>query len=511
MLLPADHHALTLHVRQSNATADDAPHNNARDDSQTIIIIVVIAVVAVVLASLSAYIGLRSLRRRHENPKYVPTQFLKSRWKAWRPKGLSKGNYSSSLQDTSYPPSVQMQTASQTGRTSQGNLSTDIERAQADAAGDAGVDRHTSVRSVMTLPAYSSSARENEQVLAREGERDGVDVVLELPETEHEEEVRREEEMESLFQIRQQRREEVAEREDRRRRRNEARARGDFAEVERIRQEGREAQRLRERAGATAMIAQHQAAMGARERRVSSVSYADLGVARHDGTRIRANSHDSDSRPLLDSAASIHGASLRPWNTQESAPYSTHHRNRSQVSQTGSNMDVSDDEASIVDMADLPPFGRAGSDFEIVTLNGTTHSRNGSSGHTPLAGRSRSSTTNTAPVRPSIDPSQHSGDLADEPIPHVDPPTYDGGFEEAPPYTSPVEDRRPELRISPVSAPGPPAPAQTGSNIGAPSLPAISRLPSIRIAEATPVEPRRTFPETLRETAAEYRPETTTT
>ncbi|PIB00569.1 hypothetical protein CB0940_02023 [Cercospora beticola] len=512
MLLPADQHAPTLHIRQTNnstTSQNDANNNNGRSNS-TIIIIVVIAVVAVILASISAYIGLRSLRRRHENPRYVPTQYLKSRWKAWRPKGLStKGNYSSSLQDTSYTPSVQMQTAGSNARNSQGNLSTDVERAQADGAGDAGVDRHTSVRSVMTLPAYSSSARENEQVLAREGERDGVDVVLELPETEHEEEARREEEMESLFQIRQQRREEVAEREDRRRRRNEARARGDFAEVERIRQEGREAQRLRERAGATAMIAQHQAAMGARERRVSSVSYADLGVARHDGSRIRANSHDSDSRPLLDSAASIHGASLRPWNTQESRPYSTHHRNRSQVSQTGSNMDVSDDEASIVDLADLPPFGRAGSDFEIVTLNGANHSRNGSLNHTPIGGRSRSSTTNTAPVRPSIDTSQYSGDLGDEPIPHVDPPTYDGGFEEAPPYTSPIDDRRPELRISPVSAPSPSA-EQTESNTGAPSLPAISRLPSIRIAEATPVEPRRTFPETLRETSAEHRPDTDT-
>ncbi|KAM3415728.1 hypothetical protein BST61_g9242 [Cercospora zeina] len=504
MLLPADHHLLTLHIRQSNGTTDDANRNNAASNSTTIIF-VVIAVVAGVLASLSAYVGLRSLRRRHENPKYVPTQYLKSRWKAWRPKGLSQGNYSSSLQDTSNTPSVQMQTASPNGRTSQGDLAPDIERAQADAAGDAGVDRHTSVRSVMTLPAYSSSARENEQVLAREGERDGVDVVLELPETEHEEEARREEEMESLFQIRQQRREEVAEREDRRRRRNEARARGDFAEVERIRQEGREAQRLRERAGASAMIAQHQAAMGARERRVSSVSYADLGVARHDGTRIRANSHDSDSRPLLDSAASINGASLRPWNTQESAPYSTHHRNQSQVSQTVSNMDVSDDEVSIVDMADLPPFGRAGSDFEIVALNGTTHSRNGSLSHTPLGGRSRSSTTNTAPVRPSIDTSQHSGDLGDEPIPHVDPPTYDGGFEEAPPYTSPLETRRPELRISPST------PEQTGSHNGAPSLPAIGRLPSIRIAEATPVDPERTFSDTLRETSAEHRPDANTT
>lgn len=422
---------------------------------------------------------------------------------------ITKGAYSSTLQDTSYPPSVQMRSANHSARASRQDLSADPERASTDqATAGAEVNRHTSVRSVMTLPAYSQSVRENEQVLAREGERDGIDMVLELPETEQDEEHRREEEMESLYQIRLQRRTEVAEREDRRRRRQEARARGDFAEVERIRQEGRDATRSREAAGAAAMIAEHQAAMSNRERRVSSVSYAELGVARHDGTRIRANSNDSD-RPLLDSAASMSGgASLRPWSTQESAPYS-HHRNRSQVSQTGSGMDVSDDDASeYVDMADPPPFGRAGSDFEIVTLNGGGHSRNGSAAHTPLGGRSRSSTTNTAPVRPSIDTSQHSGDLGDEPIPHVDPPTYDGDFEDAPPYTSPVEDRRPELRISPVSAHSSSS-EQAASTSGAPSLPAIGRLPSIRIAEATPVEPRKpNLPETLRETSAEHRPST---
>ncbi|USW48653.1 hypothetical protein Slin15195_G019720 [Septoria linicola] len=516
MLLPADQYATSLHTRQTNNNNTHPPsdEHNDRGGTQTTIIIVVIAIVVAILISLIGYMILRSLRKRYDNPKYVPTQYLKSRWKVWRPRGMSasKGSYSSRLQDTSYPPSVQMRSANQSARASGQNLSTDVTREQGDAAAnEAGVDRHTSVRSVMTLPAYSKSVRENERVLAREGERDGIDMVVELPETEQEEENRREEEMESLYQIRQQRRTEVSEREDRRRRRQEARARGDLAEVERIRQEGRDATRSREVVGAAAMIAEHQAVMGGRERRVSSVSYAELGVARHDGTRIRANSNDSDSRPLLDSAASMSGgASLRPWSTQESAPYSHHHRNRSQVSQTGSGMDVSDDDASeFVDMADLPPFGRAGSDFEIVTLNGGTHSRNGSLVHTPIGGRSRSSTTNTAPVRPSIDTSPHSGDLGNEPIPHVDPPTYDGGFEEAPPYTSPIEDRRPELRISPVSAHSPPAEQAESSSTGAPFLPAISRLPSIRIAEATPVDPRRpNLPETLRGTSAEHRPQT---
>ena len=72
-------------------------------------------------------------------------------------------------------------------------------------------DRNTSVRSVMTLPAYSQAPKETEQVIGREGERAGMDTVVEFPEDPAEEEARREEEMESLYQIRQARRQEVAE------------------------------------------------------------------------------------------------------------------------------------------------------------------------------------------------------------------------------------------------------------------------------------------------------------
>ncbi|RYC63576.1 hypothetical protein CHU98_g2652 [Xylaria longipes] len=42
-----------------------------------------------------------------------------------------------------------------------------------------------------------------------------------------------------------------------------------------------------------------------RERAVSSVSYHDLGVARHDGSRIRANSTESERVVLLSDAASM--------------------------------------------------------------------------------------------------------------------------------------------------------------------------------------------------------------
>lgn len=357
---------------------------------------------------------------------------------------------------------------------------------------DDSVERHTSVRSVMTLPAYSRSVRENERVLAREGERDGIDVVLEGPETEMEEEARRDEEMESLYQIRLQRRIEVQEREERARRRREARQRGDHAELERIRQERVRATEQREAAGAAAMIAEHQRLTAERERRVSSVVYADLGVARHDGTRIRANSNDSD-RPLLDSAASIGGGnSLRPWSTQDT--YSTHHRNRSQNGSFAS-FDDEGDNSEAVDVSEMPPFGRAGSDFEVVTLN-QIHSRNNSAAHTPVGGRSRASTS-TGPIRPSVDTGRASGDLGSA-IPTIDPPSYDAdGFEEAPPYTSPIEDR--SFRTMDPIVRNEEQPRSQSAN-GAPLLPEIGRLPSIRIAESTPVEPQRpTFPETVRE------------
>lgn len=448
-------------------------------------IVISIAIFAIIL--ILCYLVLRILRKRHESPTYVPTQYLKQRWQRWKPRNFtrSKGAYSSRLQETSTASAAHLQSSRQ-------DLS-GTERTEAQqVTNDDGVERHTSVRSVMTLPAYSRSVRENERVLAREGERDGIDMVVEAPETEMEEESRREEEMESLYQIRLQRRQEVQEREDRARRRREARQRGDHAELERIRQERVRASEQREAAGAAAMIAEHQQRTAERERRVSSVVYADLGVARHDGTRIRANSNDSD-RPLLDSAASIgNGASLRPWSTQDT--YSTHHRNRSQ---NGSFASVSDegDEPENVDVSELPPFGRAGSDFEIVSLN-QGHSRNNSAVPTPTGGRSRAS-TNPGHVRPSIDTGRPSADLGHA-IPTVDPPSYDAeGFEEAPPYTSPIDERSPRTVEPSITISEQP---RSQSANGAPTLPGIARLPSIRIAASTPTETQRpTFPESVRE------------
>jgi hypothetical protein len=144
-------------------------------------------------------------------------------------------------------------------------------------------------------------------VIAREGEREGMDMVVEFPETAEEEEDRREEMMESLYQIRLQRRQEIADREERRRERREARERGDTIRLEQLRVESRQRANSRESVNGntpvSASVALAEAQSRGRDRRISSVSYAELGHVRHDGSRLRASSNGSDSRPLLGDAA----------------------------------------------------------------------------------------------------------------------------------------------------------------------------------------------------------------
>lgn len=169
--------------------------------------------------------------------------------------------------------------------------------------GQAGVDRHTSVRSVMTLPAYRPQPTENEQVLGREGERAGIDTVVEMP-TAEDEEAMREEEMEALYQIRLARRRQIAEREERRQERRDARERNDNRALAELRTRARLANEQGHR-DLEGLRDQHDSARQIRQRAVSSVSYADLGVVRADGTRLRADSVDSENVGLLSDAASI--------------------------------------------------------------------------------------------------------------------------------------------------------------------------------------------------------------
>lgn len=171
--------------------------------------------------------------------------------------------------------------------------------ASASAAAQSGIDRNTSVRSVMTLPAYRVRAADTEQVLGREGERDGIDVVVEMP-TAEEEEALRDDEMEALYQMRLARRQQVAAHDARREQRRAARERNDAIALEDVRRRARDAA-----AQLDALRRGHERAKQTRRRAVSSVSYADLGVARADGTRLRANSNESECAGLLSDAASI--------------------------------------------------------------------------------------------------------------------------------------------------------------------------------------------------------------
>ncbi|RMJ03607.1 hypothetical protein CDV36_014865 [Fusarium kuroshium] len=214
-----------------------------------------------------------------------------------------QGNYEQTAGDDgeSGRNSHQLDSTSSSGRRNRDSASSRNSQANRSGNTSATVDRNTSVRSVLTLPAYRQMANPNEQVLGREGERDGVDVIIDLPTAEEEEEAR-DNEMETLYQIRLARRQMLAEREDRRERRREARTRNDYRTLEQIRAETRLANEnttISELRSTVDQIKEN------RNRSVSSVSYADVGIARHDGTRIRANSTESERVGLLSDAASL--------------------------------------------------------------------------------------------------------------------------------------------------------------------------------------------------------------
>jgi hypothetical protein len=273
---------------------------------------IIVAIIGALLL-ISFYILLRRARRQHKNPKYIPTPFLKNLWQKWEPNPIKHRlpDTNQSLEPISTTRATGLRVP---GRSSRPPSSFDAATREAVAAAEAnttaaGVDRNTSVRSVMTLPAYHQTAMHNEQVLGREGDRGGIDVVLEFPETVDAEEQRREEEMEALYQVRLARRRENEEREERRRLRREARERGDYVALREIAARAREASSSNASQTVEELRAEHDRIKKERQRAVSSVSYADLGVARHDGTRLRANSQDSERQGLLGDAASIAASS----------------------------------------------------------------------------------------------------------------------------------------------------------------------------------------------------------
>lgn len=216
-------------------------------------------------------------------------------------------------------------------------------------------DRHASVRSTITLPSYTPTARATESVMGRAGERAG-DTIVEYPEDEEEVEQRRDEEMESLFQIRQARRDERIAREERARLRREAQEAGDQETLRALRDLAaapRSADDPTGQRSVDALIREHKARN--RAPRTAAVQYAEVGVARLDGSRVRADSAMSDNAPLLDAAAGMGsggrpradtGDSSRSRSRTPGRRFFGHIRNNSQSSlRLGSN-DMSDDDGS---------------------------------------------------------------------------------------------------------------------------------------------------------------------
>ncbi|PWY86051.1 hypothetical protein BO70DRAFT_370135 [Aspergillus heteromorphus CBS 117.55] len=393
----------------------NAAHKSSSSDKNNIFIICAACIIFVLASALMIFFVLRTLRRMDCRPKYLPGKFLKDKWTRWnvgvtygQVAGGSTANNRDGNATTDAPPQsgAEMQTSTPANTTNNSN-----------------VRRDTSVRSVITLPAYSLSPKPSEQVIAREGERGGMDMVMEFPETADEEEARREGLMESLYQIRLQRREELAEREWRRQERREARARGDYVRVEQLRMQDRNRGRNSVNgSGSNLSAALAESRNRGRDRRISAVSYAELGHVRHDGSRIRASSPDSDRRPLLTDPSGV--STDTPDRSSGSILTSMHSRGESYSSyQSGAT---------------------TGSDADTLTQV-QSHATSAHSADHPL-------------------PGTDEGDVG---ALHIPPPDYDYlDWGDAPPYESPVAER--------------------GEN-APPQLRELTPLPTIHIDMASPI------------------------
>ncbi|KAF7559095.1 hypothetical protein G7046_g5063 [Stylonectria norvegica] len=272
--------------------------------TKTIVFVVVASVLALTLTVAFCIIYYRKNRKRSpplpvegEQPEPLKPSFFKRLFGSWRP----KDQYEQAAGDESDD-----RRRSHPLNPTRARRNRDVEQARngqggQNSAAGAAVDRNTSVRSVMTLPAYYPMARDSEQVLGREGERDGMDVIVDLP-TVEDEEALRDQEMETLYQIRVARRQQIAEREERREARREARRRNDSTALEQIRSRTIAANND---TTITDLRSSVDRIKDNRNRSASSVSYADVGIARLDGTRIRANSQESERVGLLSDTGSI--------------------------------------------------------------------------------------------------------------------------------------------------------------------------------------------------------------
>ncbi|KFX89538.1 hypothetical protein V490_06958 [Pseudogymnoascus sp. VKM F-3557] len=265
------------------------------------------SIIIALAACIIGYYSLRSFRRNHSKPTYIPTAYLKRKWLHWDVPQFRMDRTDAahlepiSTNSTAGPFRSQPPSTGDSSAILSGAFTTPA-AANANPASSAAsaIDRNTSVRSIATLPEYAYLPKSTEQVLGRAGERDGIDTVVKFPDiAEAAEEERREDEMEALYQVRLARRNEIAAREERRRLRREARDRGDLEALAELRTRGR----AESNSNLDALRAEH-SRLRERERAVSQVSYDGLGVAHLDGSRVRANSEESE-RPLLGDAGDM--------------------------------------------------------------------------------------------------------------------------------------------------------------------------------------------------------------
>ncbi|KAK3897793.1 hypothetical protein C8A05DRAFT_19510 [Staphylotrichum tortipilum] len=302
-----------------------------------------------------------------------------------------------------------------------GNGATNARRQSAAPSANATVDRNQSVRSVMTLPVYRPKAADTELVLGREGERDGIDVVVEMR-TAEEEEALRDEEMEAMYQIRAARRRQIADREERRRQRRDAREAHDVVALRELRERAQNIT-ARNTGEIEDLRTEHERIRETRTRAVSSVSYADVGIARADGTRVRANSTESTERVgLLSDTASIAADSL--------------FRRRDRSHSTTLSIDTSRTTGDRPDSPALNTTNTGGSGYTLASANRSIHSRANSAATTPRFPTPSPGTTPRAGSPPEM---IDASDAADD-DPDLPPPGYDEvSLDEA---TSPAHSRR---------------------------------------------------------------------
>jgi hypothetical protein len=293
----------------------------------------------------------------------------------------------------------------------------------------------------MTLPEYRPiAAADRERTIGREGERGGIDMVIEYPETMDEEEERREEHMQTLYEIRLARQlERAAQRES-----GEISANADSASSIRL--------VAPDPPSSASQLMAALASITEREPRVSKIQYAEIGVARHDGTRVRP-SIDSDRRALLEGPAPMGNGGGGGRAASIRSVYMHHSRTESGT--------------SYISGTGTPE--RRGSD-EIMRMGSARPSMEirGAEGRPSLTFR-RESQDGLLPPPPSF--------------PHItEPPVaYDGADWGPPPdYTSPIETRNHGIEGLPVLRVDTGTPTPGGSRAPSPTMQPQQLAPTVR-------------------------------